>query len=70
MLWGTTKKVTDRARRLMGLGLNYNGKEFVYRDINFHHSDLLCMTDEEFEKAFEGASKRKQQIAEEIKKGE
>ena len=51
--------VRVRSEKLISLGLRYTGSEFVYEDINFHYTDLLCMSDKEFEKALQGATERK-----------
>lgn len=48
----------ERIDKLNELGLLFNGQAFVYADINFHWTDIICMTDEEFDKAYEGASER------------
>ena len=53
------KTQDDRCKKLFDLGLKYNGVEFLYHDINFHWTDVTCMSDEEFEKAYQGAVKRK-----------
>jgi len=50
--------VHERSDKLWKLGLKFDGDSFVYMDINFHHTDLLCMSEEEFEKALKGASER------------
>jgi hypothetical protein len=60
------KAKTYRMNKMYELGLKYDGQSFVFRDINFHWTDLICMKDDEFEKAWSGASKRKQQIEKEI----
>lgn len=52
----------DRLDKLDALGLKFNGEDFIYEDINFHWTELLCMTDQEFDMAYEGAVKRKAQI--------
>jgi hypothetical protein len=57
-----------RAIKLFDLGLTYDGTTFLYYDINFHWTDCLCMTDAEFDKAFEGAAKRKAIIDSEKRK--
>ncbi len=54
--------VKERSDRLFKLGLKFNGSGFIYEDINFDYTDLICMTNEEFEKAYEGLVKRKQRI--------
>ena len=59
------EKETYRLNKMYELGLKYNGESFIYKDINFHWTDLLCMTDEDFEKAHIGAEKRKLQIEKE-----
>ena len=59
-----------RLKKLFEIGLVFNGDSLVYKDINFHHTDVLCMTDEEFDKACTGAIARKEvldkQEAEEV----
>jgi colicin import membrane protein len=52
----------ERLKKMSTLGLNWDGEQFVFRDINFHWSDLVCLSDSEFDAAFEGAKKRKEQI--------
>jgi hypothetical protein len=61
--------MAKRAERLSDLGLLYNGDSFIYADINFHWTDLTCMTDEEFNKAFKGASERLEVLKKERKNG-
>lgn len=56
------KTVKERAQKLLDLGLRYDGQSFIYQDINFHWTDLQCMTDEEFNEALEGAKKRMETI--------
>lgn len=51
-------KTQFRIEKLDKLGLTFTGMEFVYQDINFHYTDLICMDDIEFNKALEGATKR------------
>jgi len=57
-----TERVDERVDKLLALGLRYNGEYFFYRDINIYTNELTWMTDEEFDKAYEGAKLRKQQI--------
>lgn len=53
-------KTQARADKLFALGLKFNGTDFLYEDINFNwFTDVLCMSDEEFDKAYAGAVKRK-----------
>ena len=52
-------KTKVRADKLSALGLRYDGQQFAYADINFHWTDITCMSDAEFDKAYEGAVKRK-----------
>jgi hypothetical protein len=52
-------KTIHRSAKLLELGLRFDGQQLVYQDINFHVTDLLCMTDAEFNKAYEGVVKRK-----------
>lgn len=56
------ERQSKRIEQLTALGLIFDGSSFVYEDINFHHTDTLCMSDRAFEKALEGATKRKAQI--------
>ena len=51
-----------RYRKMAELGLQWNGAEFIFRDINFHWTDLVCMEDAEFEKYFAQAKERKAKI--------
>jgi len=60
-----TPKQDERLKKLYKLGLMFNGSALVYKDINFHWTDTLCMTDEKFDKAYEGAVKRKKTLDEE-----
>ena len=50
----------ERITRLSDLGLLFDGKyeSFVYEDINFHWTDIVCMSNEQFDKAYEGAVNR------------
>jgi hypothetical protein len=57
-----TQKSIERSKKLFELGLKYDGETMFYEDINFHWTDLLCMTDEEFDKAYSGAVERKKSI--------
>jgi len=53
-------KTQARVDKLLDLGLIFNGTDFLYQDINFNWwSDVLFPTDEEFEKNYAGAVKRK-----------
>jgi hypothetical protein len=54
-----TLQQENRCDKLTNLGLRYDGQQFIYQDINFHWTDIVCMTDAEFKKAYEGAVKRK-----------
>jgi len=54
-----------RTNKLFKLGLKFDGQQFVFQDINFHWTDLLCMSDKEFDKALAGAEKRKKDILKE-----
>jgi hypothetical protein len=58
-----------RAKELSDLGLLYNGDSFVYKDINFHWTDLVCMTDSEFKEALKGATERLEVLKKEQKNG-
>lgn len=47
-----------RSLKLLQLGLKFNGESYVYDDINFHWTDVTCMSDAEFNVAYEGAVRR------------
>jgi hypothetical protein len=53
------EKEDYRQNKMFSLGLKWDGQSFVYKDINFNWTDLVCMSDEDFEKAVTGASERK-----------
>lgn len=55
-------KDRERQNKMYELGLKFDGKSFNYHDINFHWTDLICMSDKEFNQTYEGAKKRKAQI--------
>lgn len=57
-----SKQWNERVDRLRELGLLFNGMAFVYHNINFHWTDLVCMSDEEFDKALEGATNRLKEL--------
>lgn len=61
-------KQDSRQKSMFDMGLKWNGSDFFYADINFNWTDLLCMTDADFDKAVAGASKRMQQIKADEKK--
>lgn len=61
--------LAKRADKLTELGLLFNGTSFIYKDINFHWTDLMCMTDEEFDKTYIGATARLKVLLEERKNG-
>ncbi len=46
---------TERQNKLIKLGLVFDGENFIYKDVNFHWSETLTLTDEEFTNAFEKA---------------
>jgi hypothetical protein len=57
------QKEEKRRRDLMfSLGLKWDGQQFTKEDINFHWTDLICMSKEDFDKAFEGAKRRSEEI--------
>lgn len=58
----TTK---SRLRMLKDMGLVFDGEQFTYKDINFHHTNITCMTQEEFNEAYCGAIRRMLDIHEE-----
>jgi hypothetical protein len=51
-----------RIDKVLKLGLKYDGQQLTYHDINFHWTDIVCMTEAEFKKAYDGAVKRKAAI--------
>lgn len=53
-----TKKEEERINKLYKMGLIYNGQSFIYKDINFHHTDISCMSDQEFIDKYQGAKFR------------
>jgi len=59
-----SKGAIDQKRldKMFSLNLKYDGQQFTFHDINFHWTDLLCMTDEEFDKAYTRAKNRKLEI--------
>jgi hypothetical protein len=59
-----TEKQQERCNKLHKLGLKFEGDAYVYGGVNFHWTDIVCMTDEEFDRAFEGAEKRMKVIKE------
>lgn len=63
------RRQTRRVNLLYKLGLIYNGDSFVFKDINFHWTDTLCMENDEFDKAYEQAVARKKILDEEIANG-
>jgi hypothetical protein len=56
------EKAKARQNTLLLIGLKYNGEEFCYHDINFHHTELITMTDEEFNSAVKNIKERKAEI--------
>ncbi len=40
----------DRVAQLSKLGLRYNGEEFIQDDINVHHTEIICDTEEQWNK--------------------
>lgn len=52
------KREEDRWAKLFALGLKFNGEEFIYLDINFHWTELMTMTDKEFEIALNKTKER------------
>jgi colicin import membrane protein len=61
------QKKNERLNKMFTIGLKWDGEQFSFRDINFHWTDLICLSDPEFEKTFEEAKKRKEQIENEEK---
>lgn len=51
-----------RVSVMQHIGLQYDGAQFFFRDINFHWTDIVCMEDDEFEKQVEGAKQRMEEI--------
>lgn len=63
------QKQNNRQSAMFSLGLKWDGQMFHYKDINFHWTDLLCMSDADFDKNLKGANKRMAiLLAEELKK--
>lgn len=56
------EKETNRMNKMYSLGLKFNGESFIYHDVNFHWTDLICISDSAFEKATIGAEKRIKEI--------
>ena len=59
-----------RQNSCMKLGLKFDGESFLYKDINFHWTDLRTMSVEAFDKAFAGAEERMAVIQQEELKAE
>ncbi len=65
------EKFELRAKRLVGLGLQSDGEQLCYKDINFRNTDILSMSDDEFESEFKAAAERMENIkAEEAKEAQ
>lgn len=52
----------ERQNKMFSLGLKWDGEQFIFRDINFHWTDLRCMSKEDFDTNFEKAKARKLEI--------
>ncbi len=59
------KKKEERQAKMTEMGLMWNGQEFCYKDINFHWTDLIVMSDEDFQKTVDGATVRMGEIRKE-----
>lgn len=62
------KKEKERMDKLLLMGLIYDGQQFIYKDINFHWTEIKTMSDQEFSKAVSGANKRMDEITKEEEK--
>jgi len=47
---GFGERVHKRMKTMSDLGLVFDGENYKYKDINFHRTELLCDTDEEWNK--------------------
>lgn len=63
-----TPQFEARTKKMFELGLVWNGDSFIYKDINFHHTDLTCMSDKNFDKALAGATRRMKFLRDEEEK--
>jgi len=45
-----TPKTKKRVDQLIEIGLIYNGQEFIKDDINVHWTELICESDESWDK--------------------
>jgi len=57
-----SERDTNRISQLREIGLNWDGQSFIFKDINFHWTDIIIMDDEKFNKTLEGAKKRMNEI--------
>jgi len=62
------RKNEKRQRELLDMDLRYDGDSFIYEDVNFHHTDIICMSDEEWNKQIKGAKNRMAEIKAEKEK--
>ena len=58
----------ERQQQLLDIGLTYDGEQFCHKDVNFHHTELITMSDSEFDKAYQGAKARMEEIKSEEEK--
>lgn len=57
----------NRQNKLIELGLRFDGAQFIYKDVNFHWSEVIAMTGPQFAKQLAGAEARMEEIRKEEK---
>ena len=57
----------NRQNKLIELGLRFDGEQFIYKDVNFHWSEVVAMTGPQFAKQLAGAQARMEEIRKEEK---
>ena len=57
----------NRQNKLIELGLRFDGEQFIYKDVNFHWSEVVTMTGPQFAKQLAGAQARMEEIRKEEK---
>jgi hypothetical protein len=57
----------ERVNILLSMGLKFDGTNFTYRDVNFHHTEIITMDSDEFYQTSEKAKERIKQIEKEEK---
>lgn len=58
---------TERQNKLIALGLVFDGQQFCYKDVNFHWTEILTMSEKDFNTQYSGAENRMKQIKAEEK---